>query len=325
MPSRFFVNRRAAMPLLLSTGVGGLALALHLHHRVDLPKHQVMRILQEVINEDAGIILTVGTYNVFWHCVVPGARTNDASGQQGHEGHRGASDLCLKNVSSTIDSLFKGAAFIGLQEASMHSRLQQESRTLRNMQCIAHEVSKDVIALFYNPSRYKLVWQEGGKISNEHTEPRPLLLAQFEGIHSQMQIVVIHLHNLHGSTDRRPIQEGICEIEERHRATLNKVFIPNSWIVCLGGWNDPEGRITRRFRPFGLCSQSKIKDVEVFCSPLPPRTCCVDASLHEMPCMGDYVLSNHRTSNSLGKRALEALASDHLPVLATLQWKRKKD
>lgn len=260
------------------------------------------------------------TYNVCWGCMENDSRDKTAS----ELAKRCERDACLRQVAANIDRAGEASLqeqcgpllAVGLQEASRHEVLQQQSRVLRDMQVSSHTEGREHLALFLCDALH-IAWSGVGHVSKR---PLQVVLAQGGG---DRTFLFVHFHNNHHQKGTREcIQKGVAGVRPQapHVEDWHSVLsdLPSDAVViAMGDWNE---FIDGSLRPFALCAQApqRVQEMRLTYSNNPPLSCCSVRRDFTRAHPADYVLSNRQVLNRLAPLASAGDASDHLPVIGTI-------
>ena len=263
--------------------------------------------------------LHVLSYNICWECMsnnADGTIPNGSAAKLGaacvREGVESKLTVCGRNVVNTIEDVEKQTPLdlVGIQEASHWRELQEES-FLKNLSHVDFKSADEEIVLFYNPKKLSLIRAMGGD-----TEPgRPFQIVLFKG-----NLVVVNLHMGHHQKSSDSLTKKLSAVLKEHLTEKELRDLRKDRIIMMGDFNDHTiPPLFRKFRPFSHAGIS----TEV--SLLHPDISCCDTKITTQKWNGkkpgDYILDSEKMISfgvpSTYDRSI--IASDHLPVVATLE------
>ena len=330
----------------LSTAIAAGRMPSAIQSAADASRISTQSATQET---DCALTIRVLTYNVCFGCMLETDQDKTALDLVAR--CRLKPGVCLRNVCTNIDAVdapSEAPHLVGLQEASNWPTIHQASRVLREMEPFTGRADREEIAMFIS-NDFQYLWQGMGQVSG-----RPLQVAKIRHLSTGKVVVVVHVHNNHGTKGTAQcIQKGICNVRgsavsnrrtqaypqhgmgdatrdamaSRGSPPMYKDSIQDGLgdvaedavVICMGDWNDPDRRLVR-IKPFQLCADLKIRDAEVCAGQFLPFTCCNGMPGGRIRMTGDYVSANRPTSNWVAEHVNDD-ASDHLAARAQVLWR----
>jgi endonuclease/exonuclease/phosphatase family metal-dependent hydrolase len=240
--------------------------------------------------------INVIAYNVSWESMTgkkPEWALCSNSTDPTHPRHH---SVCVGNVATVLED--NPADFILLQEADGHNNLIKESSRLSKMEYEFHESSKDKMITFWN-KKYTMK-----KIIRDEFEPgRPWMAILYT---NGWCVVNVHFGHYFRYQEINKLNQLIKKIKKEFGG---KVPGQNEYNRIIIG-----GDFNYDIKQLGRDGKIVIDGVIFHYHPKNLLTCCINRRVQN-----DHVIDTHSPLLDIKIPAVAYMASDHKPVLATLQ------
>jgi hypothetical protein len=220
--------------------------------------------------------------------------------------------VCNNNISGVIEN--NASDFVLLQEATDYEKLLKQSSRLQKMKFIKHNSDLDVIITFWNSKKYKLLHILPGAFEKN----RPWLATYFNN-----GLVVINVHFGHYSNEKEQyhLNNIISKIYDNINIINNNGHNKHNRSTGSNGSKKVKYEIKRiiiggdfNFDIKTMGNQLKINNTIFYYHPKHILTCCIRRNKHY-----DHVIDTKSQPLDIIIPKVEYMASDHKPILVTLQ------